>query len=451
MLAGIKTGKKKKKVATESKVPKGDGTISTANLDQSPPNPTNQDNLSVADRLRQCLATGNDAPITAYTQQSSLLDQLERRGRIESTIVSSCPSSNPVIVQLLPPTTTLHKKKEEDMTIQELVAKERQDAKMSWDEQMTRNVVRLGKNKKRKLRTDQDSDEEVEEMQKYLPSDTANTTAKEGTKRYDRAMAKAQDRDTHRLLHEKLQEGKITSQCAWWIESSSFRKHRLLALGEHVSLVMAPPNASLIPGHHFYIVPLKHSPSLVHVMAEDDMSIWKEIQRFQTSLQNLYARQGKSVIMLETVLDHSKGLWQTKLEIIPVPFDILQDSPMYFSSAMREQTEEWGTHTKLLKVSNNTNKPLSSVIPKGFPYFFVDWGNMASSPTATGYAQIIESKSFRHDFGVDTVAGMLELDPIRLRRQQKYSHEDERQHIKDFLILWDKVDWTKELDSQPFM
>lgn len=443
MLAGIKTGKKKKKVTAESEPLIGDGATPTATVDQSP---NNQENLSVADRLRESLATGNEAPITAYTQQSSILDQLERRGRIESTPVSSSSSSNPVIVQFLPPT-ALQQKKEEDMTIQELVAKERHDTKMSWDEQMTRTAVRLGKNKKRKLRTGQDSDEEVEELQRYLPTtgDTADATAKVGTKRYERTMVKPQERDRHRLLHEQVQQDKITSQCAWWIESSSFRKHRLLALGDYVSLVMAPPNASLIPGHHFYIVPIKHAPSLVHVMAEDDMSIWKEIQRFQTSLQNLYARQGKSVIMLETVLDHSKGLWQTKLEVIPIPFDVLQDAPMFFSSAMREQTEEWGTHTKLMKVSQN--KPLSSVIPKGFPYFSVEWGNMASSPTATGYAQIIESPSFRHDFGVDTVAGMLELDPIRLRRQQKYSHEEERQQIKDFLTLWDKVDWTKELDK----
>jgi hypothetical protein len=175
------------------------------------------------------------------------------------------------------------------------------------------------------------------------------------------------------------------------------------------------------------------------------MGIWKEVQQFQTSLQNMYARQGKSVILLETVLPHTKGLWQTKLEVVPVPFATLQDAPIYFQSAMLEQTEEWGTHNKVLKTS--TQKPLSAVIPKGFPYFFVEWGKISTSPSATGYAQIIESESFQHDFGLDTVAGMLDLDPVRLQRKQTYSHEEERKQIADFLKQWDRVDWTKELDA----
>ena len=417
--------------------------------------------MNVAERIRQSLASGGGGgggggldyapPVTAHTTQpSSLLDQLKHRGRIiDSTTAADkndCNDSSHFIVELPlgKAATPATQKKEEDMTVQELVAQERgENQGMSWDEQMTRNMVRLGKNKKRKLKASkgEDSDDEVEQMKQWLPG---ATNAKEGTRKQERDQEKAQQRDRHRLMHEKLHEDKITSKCSWWLESSSFRKHRLLALGNHVSLVMAPPNASLIPGNHFYLVPLKHAPSFVHVMADDDREIWKEVQRFQTSLQNLYARQGKSIIMLETVLEHSKGLWQTKLELIPVPFGTLQDAPMYFQSAMREQTEEWGTHNKLLKVS--TQKPLSSVIPKGFPYFFVDWGKIATSPTATGYAQIIESESFRHDFGLDTVAGMLELDPIRLQRKQNHGYEEERQQIADFLKHWEKVDWTKELD-----
>lgn len=455
MLSGIKTGKKKKKPKTSEDPGPPAIAAATGGSDPNLSDTATKDNLSVAERLRQSLlAGGGDAldhngagTVNAYTQQASVLDQLQRRGRIDSTTVAASNDESNVIVELplgktAAPATL---KKEEDMTVQELVAQERRENQgMSWDEQMTRNMARLGKNKKRKLNASrgEDSDDEVEQMKQWLPG---ATNTKEGTKKHERATEKAQQRDQHRLMNEKLQEDKVTSKCSWWLESSSFRKHRLLALGNYVSLVMAPPNASLIPGNHFYIVPLKHAPSFVQVMADEDMGIWKEVQRFQTSLQNLYARQGKSVILLETVLEHSKGLWQTKLEVIPVPFGTLQDAPMYFQSAMREQTEEWGTHNKLLKVS--TQKPLSSVIPKGFPYFFVEWGNIATSPTATGYAQIIESESFRHDFGLDTVAGMLELDPVRLQRKQSYSHEEERQQIADFLKLWEKVDWTKELDA----
>jgi Protein similar to CwfJ C-terminus 2/Protein similar to CwfJ C-terminus 1 len=434
MLSGIRTGKKKKKPTWQE-----------AELEAVPPfhRPTfgagtvTSDNLSVADRLRQALATGSgELPVISH---NSLLEQLEQRGRIESKVISAKSQEDNIVVQLPIGRTTTSAKKEEDMTIQELVANERrQNQDMSWDEQMTRNMARMDKNRKRKLTTNEDSDEEIERMKKWLP---AATTAKEGTVKEGRGIEKAQQRDRHRLLHVKIQEDKVTSRCSWWLESSSFQKHRLLALGNHVSLVMAPPNASLIAGNHFYLVPLKHTPSFVS--AEGDA--WREILRFQTALQNLYARQGKSVIMLETVLEHSKGLWQTKLEVVPVPFGTLQDSPMYFSSSMKEQTEEWGTHTKLLKVS--TEKPLQAVVPNGFPYFYVDWGRIATLPSASGYCQIIESQSFSHDFGLDTVAAMLDLDPIRLNRKKSYSHEEERQQIADFMKLWEKVDWTKELDS----
>ena len=434
MLSGIRTGKKKKKLNAQE-----------AELEDVPPSnrphhgastPTS-DNLSVADRLRQALATGNgELPVMS---QNSLLEQLEQRGRIDSNVISAKSHGENIVVQLPIGRSSTTAKKEEDMTIQELVANERrQNQDMSWDEQMTRNMARMDKNRKRKLKAGEDSDEELERMKKWLPS---ATTVKEGMAKEGRVLEKAQQRDRNRLMHEKIQEDKVTSRCSWWLESSSFRKHRLLALGDHISLVMAPPNASLIAGNHFYLVPLKHTSSFSS--AEGDA--WREILRFQTSLQNLYARQGRSVIMLETVLEHSKGLWQTKLEVIPVPFGTLQDSPMYFSSSMKEQTEEWGTHNKILKVS--TEKPLHAVVPNGFPYFYVDWGRIATSPSASGYCQIIESESFSHDFGLDTVAAMLDLDPIRLNRKKSYSHEEERQQIADFLKLWEKVDWTKELDS----
>jgi hypothetical protein len=104
-----------------------------------------------------------------------------------------------------------------------------------------------------------------------------------------------------------------------------------------------------------------------------------------------------------------------------------------------------GTHNKVL--ATNPQKTLRNVIPKKFPYFCVDWGNIATS-TNTGYAQIIESEDFRHDFGLDTLAGMMELDPVRYHRKKKFSYEEERKSIADFLAKWKQFDWTLQLDDQ---
>jgi hypothetical protein len=113
---------------------------------------------------------------------------------------------------------------------------------------------------------------------------------------------------------------------------------------------------------------------------------------------------------------------------------------------MTEQSEEWGTHNKVLSVMN-PHKPLSSVIPKGFPYFACDFGSLSTSRAATGYAQIIESSSFSHDFGLDTLASMMELDPIRFERKKKFPQGMEERLMEDFEKKWKPFDWTTKLAS----
>lgn len=109
----------------------------------------------------------------------------------------------------------------------------------------------------------------------------------------------------------------------------------------------------------------------------------------------------------------------------------------FFKSALTEQADEWGTHTKLL---STRNKGVRRIIPKTFPYFFVEWA------PGDGFAQIVESSNFPKDFGADTIAGVLHLDPIRFQRKQKVSVETEKQLILDFLSKWKPFDWTLELD-----
>ena len=150
----------------------------------------------------------------------------------------------------------------------------------------------------------------------------------------------------------------------------------------------------------------------------------------------MYTKEGKDVVFMETVLP-SKGLWQTRMEAIPVPKRAAGDAQMYFKSALSEQAEEWGTHTKLL---STRDKGLRRTIPKKFPYFFVEWA------PGEGYAQIIETTSFPKDFGADTIAGMMQMDPLRFRGRQTTSAEAERQMILEFVAKWKPFDWTLELD-----
>jgi Protein similar to CwfJ C-terminus 2/Protein similar to CwfJ C-terminus 1 len=428
MLSGIRTGKKKKSKPTADAGESGiapQASIAT----------TNDNNLSVAERLKQALAQGKPLPSNTRTtpgvSSSSYMDRVTSK----NTAVASIDEDLSYVV-LDGPTAafTSFNKSEEEMTANELAAKERAEAGMSWNEHMARDVVRIGKKRKLKEKnTSVDSDEEVERMKRHLPDNSVKKSAKQ--------VQKEDQRDRRRKISEYQKQEKITSMCSWWINSSSFSEYRLLAFGKHVSLIMAPLNASLEPGHQFYLVPLKHATSFVDC---DDGGVWEEVALFRRSLENMYARDRKGIILFETVLPN-KGFWQTKMEVVPVPFSVLQDAPIFFKSSIVEQADEFGTHNKLLKTS--VQKPLRSVIPKKFPYFYIDWGNISTS-SSTGYAQIIESSNFRHDFGLDTLAGMMELDPIRFQRKRSFPPDMERKLIAEFQSKWKDHDWTAQLEEE---
>jgi hypothetical protein len=441
MLSGIRTGKKKKRINSvaldrasgdTNAVDNAETTVTTT----APGTTSNSDrNLAMAERLKQSLAQGK--PLEKLEKTETMDSSLSYMHRMTSkSTKAGIANNNTSVVVLEGPDWALARrgKQEEDMTATELAAKERAELGMPWNEHMAREVLRVGK--KRKLKESNastiDSDEEVERMKQHLPDNTIKKSAKQ--------EQKGQQRERLRQISQYQKQEKITSMCSWWINSSSFAKQRLLAFGKHVSLMMAPLNASLDPGHQFYLVPLKHSPSFVDC---DDDGVWEEVKLFRTSLENMYAKERKGIILVETVLPN-KGFWQTKMVVVPVPFPALQDAPIYFKSSMIEQADEFGTHNKLLKTS--LQKPLRSVIPKTFPYFYIDWGNIATS-SSTGYAQIIESSNFRHDFGLDTLAGMMELDPIRFHRKRSFPPDMERNLITEFQSKWKGDDWTRQLDD----
>jgi Protein similar to CwfJ C-terminus 2/Protein similar to CwfJ C-terminus 1 len=413
---------------------------------------TSSANASVADLLRHSLAaaagTGTEGSVASFAPalpcpapmslrghpSRSMEKDLECRGRIRALPLSDAsPHSSTVVV--LPRAMVSTKnynnntdasaaRSEKDMTVAELLAAEKSSSTLSPHELASRNVMRIGKKRKLKLKHNVDSDEEEQQQLDYLKGDNASNADKVAQRLQSRQLA----------AHD--QQSKITAKCWWWLESSRFSRHRLLSLGNHVSLVMAPPELSLTPGQHFYIVPIQHAESWTNC---DDSAVWDELVRFQTSLRNMYAAKKQGVLFCETVLPrHSMSFWQTRLEAMVVPWSVAEDAPLYFKSALTAQAEEWGTQQKML---STRDKGLRRTIPNGFAYFYMEYESNG------GYAQMIESRSFPKDFGVDTIAGMLQQDPIRMRRPRETSVEDESRLIVQFLEQYQPFDWTLHLDE----
>lgn len=438
MLSGVKVGKKKQK---RQRVVKDDiGGEVTRNTATS--NLSCTDNLDAASALRAQLAAG----VTQSSKSATLPYQiLESKGRVSST--SSVNNNNVVVVtgaaaeraDLQKEDLRFGRRKgkvkrkaidnigttaeEAEMTVQDMLKAEKNE-RQSMDEVYARNVARMkGRFKGQELKNHSSTGADEEDYVDMKIYQQQNLTKK--------AIAQ---RETARQVATHDFQKRISAKCWWWMESPSFRKHMLIALGNHVSLVMAPAHTSLFPGNHFYLVPIQHFESLVTV----DDNVWNEICRFQQSLRIMYAKEGKDVIFTETVLGGGKGFWQTRLQGIPVPKKN-NDAPMFFKQAMLEQAEEWGTHNKILPTGE---KGLRRTVPNNFSYFFVEWD------ANDGYAQIIEEKgNFPKDFGVDTIAGMLEMDPIRFNKTQRQSSNDEKGMVLRFLDKWKPVDWTVELDT----
>ena len=381
-------------------------------------------NQSAAEQLRQSLAAGKNFAPKASSKVDLPHELLEQRGRIQADPIEQ-KDDHAVVVDMPAPSSRAAK----------LIAlgddDEKEDTfatKMSVDEEMARNVLRLGKKRKYKMKTDVDSDEEERRI-------TSMMMPEDPRKQKVAPEEKAKQRDQARQLAMSDKQNQIISKCWWWLESSQFDKQRLVSQGEHVSLVMAPFNRSLKNGHHFYLVPVKHSESFTAC----EYDVWDEVQRFQTSLRNLYEKEYKKCLIFSETVMPNKSFWQARMEAIPIKKKYWYESEMYFKTGLTEQQDENGTHTKLLSTKG---KGLRRTIPKGFPYFYVEW-----DANSEGYAQIIESSDFPLDFAADTVAGMTGGDPLRFKKKQKFSPEEEREAVLKFLEKWKRYDWTEKLNS----
>ena len=471
MLSGIRVGKKKGKKRKLQQEEAGGQPPPAAGAGAAAASSSSQANQAAAEALRARLKSGGSladsstakpsAPTAAAAAAPSsgnddVIARMEKRGKITSSADKDAREAAAIVLTdaAAAPVQREQYRREDfrhgarrgkisqrdaaaasrDMTIADMVAeekRERQTGGSTMDETYARNVARIGSRYKGS------EFDQGNQPGASMGADEVDYSGIEGGA--DMSMfqdpsarltdaARAQ-RERARQVARHDRQSAITQKCWWWMESSSFEKHRLLALGNHVSLMLCPSNLALTE-YSCYLVPIRHAESFR--ACEDE--VWDEVQRFRTSLRQMFAKTGQGVLFCETVLP-SKNLWQARMEVVPVPKRFEQDAAMYFKSALVEQAEEWGTHTKLLSTKD---KGLRRTIPKAFSYFNCEFAN-------GGFAQIIETSNFPRDFALDTIAGMMQLDPVRFKRKQK-PRDGDKAMVLSFAKKWKEFDWTLELD-----
>ncbi|XP_074996161.1 CWF19-like protein 2 isoform X2 [Calonectris borealis] len=232
-----------------------------------------------------------------------------------------------------------------------------------------------------------------------------------------------------KAIHEHQQLAARMEKCPYCFDSSELSKHLIIAIGSKVYLSL-PSNQSLTEGHCL-IAPLQHHTAATLL----DEDIWEEIQMFRNVLVKMFEAKDLDCVFLETNMSMKKR-YHMVYECIPLPKEVGEVAPIYFKKAIMESDEEWSVNKKLIDLSS---KDIRKSVPKGLPYFSVDFGLQG------GFAHVIEDQhKFPHYFGKEIIGGMLDLEPRLWRKGIRQNFEDQRKKVLQFAQWWKPYDFTKK-------
>ncbi|XP_039420263.1 CWF19-like protein 2 isoform X1 [Corvus cornix cornix] len=232
-----------------------------------------------------------------------------------------------------------------------------------------------------------------------------------------------------KAIREHQQLAARMEKCPYCFDSSELSKHLIIAIGTKVYLSL-PSSQSLTEGHCL-IAPLQHHTAATLL----DEDIWEEIQMFRNALVKMFEAKDLDCVFLETNMSMKKR-YHMVYECIPLPKEVGDMAPIYFKKAIMESDEEWSMNKKLIDLSS---KDIRKSVPKGLPYFSVDFGLQG------GFAHVIEDQhNFPHYFGKEIIGGMLDLEPQLWRKGIRQNFEEQRKKVLQFAQWWKPYDFTKK-------
>ncbi|XP_021916125.1 CWF19-like protein 2 isoform X2 [Zootermopsis nevadensis] len=239
---------------------------------------------------------------------------------------------------------------------------------------------------------------------------------------------KVQSRERGQAIREHKMIDKVLKNCNWCFDSKEMIKHLVVAIGNKV-YVCLPPHQSLTEGHCL-IVPMYHTSCGTQL----DEDVWSEMQTFRKTLTSMFMEKlDLDVVFFETAV-YLQKFPHMILECVPMPRETGDLAPIYFKKAILECETEWATNKKLVDLKG---KNVRRAIPKGLPYFAVDFG------LESGFAHVIEDeKMFPKNFAQEIIGGMLDLDHSLWRKQRRENFDMQRKKVLQFAEWWKTYDFT---------
>ncbi|CAB3983425.1 CWF19 2 [Paramuricea clavata] len=242
-----------------------------------------------------------------------------------------------------------------------------------------------------------------------------------------------EEKSRQKAIREHQRLAAQMENCKFCLDSTELAKHLIIAIGLKVYLTL-PVNQSLTDGHCL-IVPIMHHTA--GTMVDED--IWSEVQIFKKGLTKMFEEMGKDIVFME-MNRNLRRKHHMMIECVPVDKEIGDMAPIYFKKAIQESDSEWAQNKKLI---DTRNKSLRSSVPKGLPYFAVEFG------LDGGFAHVIENEDLiPHYFGKEIVGGMLELEPFIWKKPRKENFQTQKKKVLQFAEWWKPFDWTQKIQEK---
>ncbi|NWY52573.1 C19L2 protein, partial [Chionis minor] len=186
-----------------------------------------------------------------------------------------------------------------------------------------------------------------------------------------------------KAIREHQQLAARMEKCPYCFDSSELSKHLIIAIGTKEGNVRVPVIKNKIASMKRFVV-------LHLIFFALPIDFTSSSRMFRNALVKMFEEKDLDCVFLETNISMKKR-YHMVYECIPVPKEVGDMAPIYFKKAIMESDEEWSVNKKLIDLSS---KDVRKSVPKGLPYFSVDFGLQG------GFAHIIEDQhKFPHYFG----------------------------------------------------